>query len=193
MIAGMIMLIGIPAYAQEKNVFSVKAGFLDPSEELFEDVYDDGLYPVTLCYDRRLFKGLYADVELGYMKSKGYAITVSGQQTAIRTELTLIPFSTSLKWDIEITRAISVYAGAGVDYWYYKEEIGDEEYDAADDKHGVGGYHYKAGIKLYAADETWFGRTGVLIESVYTEMDRFGENDIDFGGWIYNIGFFRMY
>jgi len=56
----------------------------------------------------------------------------------------------------------------------------------------VGGFHGKAGLKLYNTDADYKG-TGVVLEGSYSQIDRFGDNDTDIGGWTFKFGFFYQF
>jgi hypothetical protein len=56
----------------------------------------------------------------------------------------------------------------------------------------VGGYHGTAGLRFYSADEKYSG-IGLLLESSYSQVDRFGANQIDIGGWFFKVGFFKQF
>lgn len=164
------------------NIIGIKAGFFVPSENLQDDVYDS-IVPVSLFYERRIGTWLSADVSAGYSKTDGFAVTGSDTQTGVKTELELIPVSTSLNANLDIHPLITLYAGLGVDYWMFNEKsyYGDKDI-------GVSGWHGKTGVKLLTGDSNFYARGGVLLEVCYSSMDRFGRNDVDLGGWTYGLG-----
>lgn len=175
------------------NLIGAKLGYFEPMDSNQDDIYDDNPWPFHIFYERHMFLGLSAEAELGYSRREGHAITGDGQATGIATKLTLIPFSTTLKWNFEISPLVHVFVGGGLDYWYYLEETDTAEYDAADDDYGVGGYHLKAGGKFWTGNEKYYKKYGVLLETVYSRIDRFGGNETDLGGWHFNIGGFYSF
>jgi hypothetical protein len=163
------------------NIIGIKAGFFVPSEKLQDDVYDS-IVPVSLFYERRIGSWLSADVSAGYSKTDGFAVTGSDTQTGVKTELELIPVSTSLNANLDIQPLITLYAGFGVDYWMFNEKSYYGDTDIS-----VSGWHGKTGVKLLTGDSNFYARGGVLLEVCYSSMDRFGRNDVDLGGWTYSL------
>lgn len=190
-----ILMLCSVSHAQDKNTVGIVGGYSIPAEKIFDEIYEDRATPVTLFYDRLLPWDLSVDVGIGYVYHKGYAITtISESKTTIKTELYVVPMSSSLNYIYQIAPFIKAYAGCGLDLWYYREKTDYGTYDAFDDnKLGVGGYHGKAGLKLYTKDDRWLGKAGMIIETVYSRIDRFGKNDIDLGGWVFNIGVFYTF
>lgn len=89
---------------------------------------------------------------------------------------------------MKISPYVVGYIAAGPDYWYCKEET-DAESEHPKIEEWVGGFHGKVGVRLYNTDEGFKG-TGALIESSYSQLDRFGDNKIDIGGWAFKFGIF---
>lgn len=163
------------------NIIGIKAGFFVPSEKLQDDVYDS-IVPVSLFYERRIGSWISADVSAGYSTTDGFAVTGSDTQTGVKTELELIPVSTSLNANLDIHPLITLYAGLGVDYWMFNEKSYYGDTDIS-----VSGWHGKTGVKLLTGDSNFYARGGVLLEVCYSSMDRFGRNDVDLGGWTYGL------
>jgi hypothetical protein len=164
------------------NIIGIKAGFFVPSEKLQDDVYES-IVPVSLFYERRIGSWLSADVSAGYSNTDGFAVTGSDAQTGVKTELELIPVSTSINANLDIHPLITFYAGLGVDYWMFNEKSYYGDTDIS-----VSGWHGKTGVKLLTGDSNFYARGGVLLEVCYTSMDRFGRNDVDLGGLTYGLG-----
>lgn len=163
------------------NIIGIKAGLFMPFEDLQDDVYDN-IVPVSLFYERRLSSWISADISAGYSKTDGFAVTGSDTQTGVKTELELIPVSTSINANLDIDPLVSFYAGLGVDYWMFREKSYYGETDIS-----VSGWHAKTGVKLLTGDSDFYAKVGVLLEVSYTSMDRFGRNDVDLGGWTYGL------
>lgn len=186
-----LILIGVcgsSGFAQEtrpdyyRNIVGIKGGAFFPSEDLQRDVYDS-VVPISLFYERMVTRIFSADASAGYCRAKGYALTASSEETGVKTDLDMIPTSMSLNVNLDVTELITLYLGAGGDYWFFKEKSRNGDYD-----NHVGGWHGKAGVKLFTADSQYFKKGGVLIEASYTSLDRFGENAVDLGGWTYSLG-----
>ncbi|GAB6096765.1 hypothetical protein JCM14469_30180 [Desulfatiferula olefinivorans] len=184
----MMVLYGSQGYARDespdtyKNLVGVKVGWFVPSEDLQKDVYDT-IVPTCLFYERMLTRFFSADASAGYTRAKGYAVTTSSAETGVRTDLDIVPFSMSLNVNLPVHELISLYMGAGGDYWGFRESSPNGDFD-----NEIGGWHGKAGIKLFTGDSEYYRRGGVLIEACYTALDRFGDNDADLGGWTYSLG-----
>jgi hypothetical protein len=56
----------------------------------------------------------------------------------------------------------------------------------------VAGYHAKTGLMLFNTEKRFEG-SGAFIETGFSSVDRFGQNDIDIGGWITELGFFYRF
>lgn len=165
-----------------KNLVGVKGGIFMPGESLQDDVYNT-ITPYSLFYERMFNPYFSADVSAGYCHSKGYAVTNSTEQTGVPSKLDLIPIAMSLNVNLPLNSLITFYMGAGGDYWIF-----DESSLSGDFKNEVGGWHGKAGFKLFTADIDYYKRGGILIEASYAAIDRFGKNDLDLGGWTYSLG-----
>jgi hypothetical protein len=173
------------------NVIGVSVGYYIPSDSQLDEFYGDDTFPLYGFYERRFFKYFSIDLESGFLKKNGNLLTESGDKTGIDTRITLVPVSSSLNFNFEISPYIIGYIGVGPDYWYCQEET-PNEVEHPDIDEWVGGYHGKAGVKLHNTDGTFKG-TGVLLESSYSRIDRFGDNDTDIGGWAFKFGIFYQY
>lgn len=184
----MMVLCGSQGYAQDeatdtyKNLVGIKVGWFSPSEDLQHDVYDT-IVPTCLFYERMITRFLSADASAGYTRAKGYAVTASSVETGVRTDLDMVPLSVSVNVNLPVHELITLYMGAGGDYWAFRESSPNGDYD-----NEVSGWHGKAGIKLFTGDSEYYRKGGVLIEACYTALDRFGDNAVDLGGWTYSLG-----
>ncbi|WP_300667055.1 fibronectin type III domain-containing protein [Desulfoluna sp.] len=191
LLASLSLCLPTPGVAEEANTLGIKAGAHILSDSSHKDIYDSDAASFTLFYQRKLMGPFSAALEAGYLKRDGNKRTTSGLPTEVATELILAPLSASLLCDIPLTPEIILFAGGGLDYWYYKETSDTHEVDAKEENdYGVGGYHGRAGLKLLTRDPMFHHRAGVIIETVYSVIDRFGENEIDLGGWTFNAGIF---
>lgn len=189
-----LLLAGITApdvHAGENirgNIAGVAGGWLIPAESEFEDYYGDDAYPVFAFFERRFGRFLSVGIESGFMKKKGKRMTVSGDPTDIITKFTLVPVTASVKLHVELFPYVSGFVGAGPDYWYCREKTKINVHDAKIEE-WVGGWHGRAGLMLYNMDPRYEG-SGAVIEAVYSEIDRFGENSRDIGGVTLRLGLF---
>jgi fibronectin type 3 domain-containing protein len=172
----------------KENLIGVSVGYYIPSES---DFYDDSVFPVYAFYERCIYNYISADIEAGYFKEDGNLLTVSGDQTEIGSEISMIPVSATLKINKQIIPYIVGYIGVGPDYWYCREKT-DMETQNDEIEEWVGGYHAKMGVKLYNMDEQ-FENTGAILECVYSVVDKFGNNDLNIGGLTLKFGLFYQF
>lgn len=183
-----LLAFGSNGYCQQQpdvtynNMVGIKAGYFEPSESMLGDNYDS-IVPVSLFYERMFGKYVSMDISGGYTRAGGNAVTSDSEDTGVDIDLDVIPISASLNLNVPITPLITYYFGLGGDYWFFEEKAyyGEERTE-------VGGYHGKTGLKLFTGDTDYFKRGGILIEANYAVMDRFGDNDVDLGGWTYSLG-----
>lgn len=173
------------------NMIGVSAGYFIAAESDFKDFYGKDTIPVFAFYERTVSQYVSIDIETGFLKENGSLLTESGEKTGIDSDITIIPVSASLKFNVEIMPYVIGYIGVGPDYWYCKEET-DNDATHPEIKEWVGGFHGKAGFKLYNTDEL-YKKTGVIVESSYSQIDRFGDNKTDIGGWTFKFGFFYQF
>jgi hypothetical protein len=170
------------------NIVGVSVGYYIPLESDFKDYYGEDTFPVYGFYERFFSEHFSIDFESGFMKEKGRLLTESKETTSIKTKILLVPVSASLKFNMKILPHVVGYVGVGPDYWYCQEET-DDKIGHPEIEEWVGGYHGEIGVRLYNTDEKFKG-TGVLVESSYSQIDRFGDNKTDMGGWTFRFGFF---
>lgn len=165
-----------------KNNFGIKGGFFLPNENDQQDVYDE-IIPFSLFYERMLTRHFSADIDLGYSKTDGTALSASSSSTELETELTMYPASVSVNFNYDVAPYMTAFVGLGGDWWFVEEKSEIGEFDSE-----VGGWHVKTGLKIFSDELETFKQVGCLIDVSYTEIDRFGQNDVDLGGWKFNIG-----
>lgn len=173
------------------NILGVSAGYFIPHESDFKDYYGEDTYPVYGFYERFLSRYFSVDLEAGFLKEKGYLLTASGEETQVKTKLTLVPVSASLNLNLKLMPYVVGYVGVGPDYWYCQEET-DDKVQHPEIEEWVGGFHSKIGFRLYNTDEKYAG-TGALVETSYSWIDRFGDNETDIGGWAFKFGLFYQF
>lgn len=189
-IAGIFSPVSPAAAIEGDNTLAVKWGYFKPTESLQEDVYKNNSAPVTLLYERRIYDNIFADIEAGYMWKSGYAVTVSGEKTGVKTELTLIPVSIGAQYEYEVMPFVSLFGGLGGELWYVNEDPAQNVFKSNDGT--VSGFFLKAGLKLFTESQAFEG-AGLIIESKYSNVSRFGQNDTDLGGIMLNAGMFYRF
>lgn len=189
-IVGILAPVSPAAAIDGNNTIALKWGYFKPSESLYEDVYDNNSSPVTLLYERKICDNILADIEAGYMWKSGYAVTVSGEKTGVKTELTLIPVSIGAQYEYEIMPFVSIFGGLGGELWYVNEDPSDDYFKSNDGT--ISGWFVKGGLKLFTQSEMFEG-AGLILESKYSAVSRFGDNDTDLGGLMLNAGLFYRF
>ncbi len=193
MVIILLVMAPIPGHAGE-NTVAIKGGIHSPSDAHFKDIYDGDEATFTLSYQRHLISGLHLGLEAGYEKHTGKKRTGTGGESGAETTLTLAPLSAALTWETPLTPEVILFGGGGLDYWYYREKSEGITIDGEDEgDFGVGGYHGRAGVKLLTTDKAFDHRAGVILETVYSVIDRFGKNTPDLGGWRFSAGIFFIY
>ncbi|VVS93159.1 fibronectin type III domain-containing protein [Desulfoluna spongiiphila] len=194
LLAVLMLLLPVTGHPQDPNTIGIKAGFHRLTDDRYRDIYGENAISGTLFYQRKFQGPLAASLEAGYVKRTGTKRTDSGQESKAETELILVPLTASLTWETTVTPEVILFAGGGLDYWYYRETSDTHKVDAWDDgDYGVAGYHGRAGIKLFTRDPYFDNKAGVIFETVYSVIDRFGDNAIDLGGWTFNAGVFHTF
>jgi len=182
------MIVAVNAGAAEErahllkdNAFSVKAGYhLYPGSD-FMDFWDisqgdfNGLIG-EVAYERRLYNYLWLDIAVGYFQSgeESQGSLLAGDSL----DLTIINayLSPTLKLVFPVADALTVYAGAGPDYYYtesrLKYQTGGFTYDR-DETFNSFGVHGLAGIELYIMKKPtdfgfWDAPVGIFFEYKYT-------------------------
>lgn len=189
-IAGILAPVCPAAAIEGNNTVALKWGYFKPSESLYEDIYDNNSAPVTLLYERRIFDNFFADIEAGYMWKSGYAVTVSGEKTGVKTELTLIPFSIGAQYEYEVIPFVRFFGGLGGELWYVSEDPSENYFKENDGT--VSGFFIKGGLKLFTRSEMFEG-SGFIVETKYSSVNKFGDNDTDLGGTAINAGLFYRF
>ncbi len=165
-----------------KNTFGFKGGWFEATEKEQQDVYEN-ITPFSIFYERMLTNYISVDIDLGYSKSDGTALTESTGSTELPVEFEMYPSAASVNFNYDLTSYLIGYIGVGGDWWLVEEKS-----SLGDSKNEVGGWHAKTGVKLFSDELDTFKQVGCLLEVSYTQLDRFGQNDIDLGGWKFNFG-----
>ncbi|MFH1076814.1 MAG: hypothetical protein V1753_08275 [Pseudomonadota bacterium] len=184
-----LVMFSLPqyAYAVKDNLLGMGAGYFIPADEKHKDIYSNNIF-TSVFYERFIGERFSIGLSSGYMNEKGKACTSSGRESDASATMLIVPTSISWKFHFEVEPEVLVFVGCGGDYWYYKETTGNKIYDA--EEYGVGGYHANLGVKLFTCEESFYGRMGFIAEAVYSKIDRFGKNSIDFGGLTISASFF---
>ncbi len=112
-----------------------KGSYFYPTEQAFKDIYGGGL-----MYGGEISLGIWKNLEIwvgGYYFSRYSELTYTGEETYLQ----IVPLGGGLKYKIT-TGLLSLYGGAGVNYFDYQESnvIGDVQSGAVGFVAKVGGY-----------------------------------------------------
>ena len=176
----------------DQNRIGVQLGYFMPDEELHQDIYQQGYFSGGFFYERIFNNYFLLNLDAGFSRQDGKALAKSGV-TDIETKLTLVPLTATMQYSLELAPLVQIYLGAGLDFWYYRETSDLGTYDAKDDDYGMSGYHGELGLRLFTADQRYFKQFGVFLQSTYSQIDNFGQNKLNLGGWTFNIGAFRNF
>ena len=165
-----------------KNNFGIKGGLFLPNESEQQDVYEE-IVAFSVFYERLFTEHFSADIDLGYSETDGTALQSSSSSTELVTELKMYPASVSINYNHEVAPYMTAYVGIGGDWWYVEEKSEIGEFDS-----DVIGWHAKTGLKIFSDELETFKQVGFLLDISYTEIDKFRSNDVDLGGWKFNIG-----
>jgi hypothetical protein len=166
------------AYLQKDNALSLKAGYhLYPGNDFMDfwsaSTDDFNGFIGEVAYERRLYKYLWLEVALGFFQS-GEEYT-GARLAGDNMDLTITNayLSPSLKAVFPLADFITVYAGAGPDFYYTQSRL-----------------TYRAGGFVYDKDENFssFGAHGLGGIEIYI-MRR----PTDFGFWDMPVGIFFEY
>ncbi len=119
----------------------VKGSYFFPTERAFQDIYGGGL-----MYGGEISLTIWKNLDIwigGYYFSRYSGLTYTGEETYLQ----IMPLGGGLKYRIT-TGLLSLYGGAGVNYFDYQESnvIGDVQ-------SGAVGYVAKAGAYLEPVDK----------------------------------------
>ncbi|MCX5834071.1 MAG: outer membrane beta-barrel protein [Deltaproteobacteria bacterium] len=184
----LFLIVAVNAGAEEErahllkdNAFSIKAGYhLYPSSDFMDswNINQDDFngFIGEVAYERRLYKYLWLEVAVGYFQSseESQGTLLAGDSL----DLTIISayLSPTLKLVFPIADALTVYAGAGPDYYYtesrLKYQTGGFTYDR-DETFNSFGAHGLAGIEIYIMKKPtdfgfWDAPVGIFFEYKYT-------------------------
>lgn len=197
-----IFLLSVPAvtYGNERNGLSVglSYGQLEPASDEWKEIYDDdriSTYRVSLGY--RFHPTVSVEIGGGYLTKDGKGKTVTGKETGVKTTFYEAPVDITLLYRMNYfdDQIIVPYIGGGVSYNYYWEKVKDGK----ELKGGMRGHHATGGLQLLLDNidrrsafdlEEDYGieNTYLTIGATHSVIDDFGKEDVDLGGWNYNVG-----
>lgn len=197
-----IFLLSVPAvtYGNERNglSFGLSYGQLEPASDEWKEIYDDdriSTYRVSLGY--RFHPTVSVEIGGGYQTKDGKGKTVTGKETGVKTTFQAAPVDITLLYRMNYfdDQIIVPYIGGGVSYNYYWEKVKDGK----ELKGGMRGHHATGGLQLLLDNidtrsafdlEEDYGieNTYLTIGATHSVIDDFGKEDVDLGGWNYNMG-----
>ncbi len=178
--------------------FGLSYGQLEPASDEWKEIYDDdriSTYRVSLGY--RFHPTVSVEIGGGYLTKDGKGKTITGSETGAKTTFQAAPVDITLIYRLNYfdDQIIVPYIGGGVSYNYYWENVKDGK----ELKGGMRGHHATGGLQLLLDNidtrsafdlEEDYGieNTYLTIGATHSVIDDFGGEDVDLGGWNYNVG-----
>lgn len=178
--------------------FGLSYGQLEPASDEWKEIYDDdriSTYRVSLGY--RFHPTVSVEMGAGYQTKDGKGKTITGKDTGVKTTFQTVPVDITLLYRMNYfdDQIIVPYIGGGVSYNFYWENVKDGK----ELKGGMRGHHATGGLQLLLDNidtrsafdlEEDYGieNTYLTIGATHSIIDDFGKEDVDLGGWNYNMG-----
>ena len=178
--------------------FGLSYGQLEPASDEWKEIYgDDRVSTYRLSLGYRFNRNFGAEAGAGYITKDGKGKTVTGKETGVETTFHAAPVDVTLIYRLNYfdEQVIIPYIGGGMSYNYYWENVKDGK----ELKGSMWGYHATGGLQLLLdnidrrsafdlEEDYWIENTYLTIGATHSIIDDFGGEDVDLGGWNYNIG-----
>ena len=112
-LAILLFFIGM---ARAGVMFEVKRAYFSPTEEAFKDIYGGG-WTTGGEISVGIFGGIHLWIGGSYFTKTG-ELTFTLEETTVK----IMPIGGGVKYYFPLLKIVSLYAGAGVNYYSYKEE-----------------------------------------------------------------------
>ena len=198
---GMALLLlthALSIRAEQPNwSLALKGGYTWPETDGWEDNYgDDGFGTIGAEIGWKINRRLELNTSISYGDDSGKALTPSGKESVDALDYNQLPIHISILYRFisHEDQFIVPFIGGGYTHLFYRLEFIDD--DRSGDQFG---YHVRGGFQILLdqlepnnADdisELWgINNTYLFIEGIYSNVDDFGSEDIDLGGWTVFIG-----
>ena len=182
---------------QPKWSVALKGGYAFPETDGWEDNYgDDGFWTLGAEIGWKINRRLELNASISYGDDSGKALTPSGKESVDDLDFEHLPIHISVLYRFisDEDQFIVPFLGGGYTHLFYKLEFVDD--DRSGDQFG---YHVRGGFQILLdrlepekaddiSDKVGIHNSYLFFEGIYSNVDDFGSEDIDLGGWTVFIG-----
>jgi len=195
----LLLLTHAPSIRAEQPKWSValKGGYTFPETDGWEDNYgDDGFWTLGVEIGWKINRRLELNASISYGDDSGKALTPSGKESVDDLDFEHLPIHISVLYRFisDEDQFIVPFLGGGYTHLFYKLEFVDD--DRSGDQFG---YHVRGGFQILLdrlepekaddiSDKVGIHNSYLFFEGIYSNVDDFGSEDIDLGGWAVFIG-----
>jgi hypothetical protein len=193
-----ILTPALPIRAEQpKWSLALKGGYVIPETDGWEDHYgDDGFWSLGAEFGWKINRRLELNASISYGDDSGKAITPSGKESVDALEYNQLPIHVSILYRFisHEDQLIVPFIGGGYTHLFYRLEFIDDK--RSGDQFG---YHVRSGFQILLdrldpndaddiSDRWGINNSYLFFEGIYSNVDDFGSEDIDLGGWAVFIG-----
>lgn len=197
-----LIFLSFPAASLADEQKGLSVGFcygqLEPASDRWKDIYGaERTTNFRLSMGYGFSRTFGAEIGAGYLQKDGRGKAVSGGESGVETAFQSAPVDITVVYRLDYLpkQLIVPHIGAGVSYNLYWEKIKD----GRELKGGMWGHHATGGIRLLldrfdkgsaSGLEEGYGikKTYLTIGATHSVINDFGREDVDLGGWNYQIG-----
>lgn len=180
-----IFFLSISSFSAQRFLLGISGGYYNVSDSDFKDIYSSGsgMYGILAGVD--IWKGIQI---FGSYKF----FSVDGKTTYTNEDLkfSMNPLTLALRYNFGREGwKLSPYAGAGIDFYSYKEDVVNEREFMKDTSDSVTGYHFQLGgyVRLIK-------NLSVDLNFKYTIADaKPYEKTVKLGGTEFGVGFLFVF
>lgn len=182
--------------------FELRHDFQQLEQDALRAAYNPWVSVVRLEAGPSLFQVLELDLGLGFMTRKGYEVDDSLTRSADQARMQWFPLSLGATGRLHIIddQPFVPYAGAGIDWIFYREDALDTEGAAITSSRLTGskqGWHWHAGgnilLDLFAPAraaklEALTGINDTWLTLEFRDQTMKNDGGFDFSGWAFSLG-----
>lgn len=139
-----LLFLSISSFAGQRFLLGVSGGYYNVSDSDFKDIYSSGSGIYGLLVGANIWKGIQV---FGSYKF----FSVDGKTTYTKEDLkfSMNPFTLALRYNFgKGSWKLKPYAGTGIDFYSYKEDVVKESEFMKDTSDSLTGYHFQFGGSL---------------------------------------------
>ena len=193
-----LLAFGLPVRAEQPQwSLALKGGYSLPEIDGWEDNYgDDGFWSLGVEIGWKIKRRLELNASITYGDDGGNAVTPSGRESVDDLDFEHLPIHISVLYRFisDEDQFIVPFFGGGYTHLFYRLEFVDD--DRSGDQFG---YHIRGGLQILLdrlepekaddiLDTVGIHNSYLFFEGIYSNVDNFGSEDIDLGGWAVFIG-----